>query len=167
VDHPATHARKREVIGGASTLVAWDFESEPLRLLPERLASDGYERDAIGCVLWEGVTMYLSPAAIEDSVAMLRELLTPRSTLALTYFGRERLENPSVGMRIVRRFVARQGEPWRFGWSPRELPGWLEERGFALERDDDTADLARQYLPAEFARRLVIEHRRIAIARRA
>jgi methyltransferase (TIGR00027 family) len=166
VDHPATHGRKREVIGEASTLVAWDFEKDPLRELPDRLAREGYVRDAIGCVLWEGVTMYLSAEAIEDSVAMLRELLAPGSTLALTYFGRERLDRPSVRTRLVQRFVARQGEPWTFGWKPSELAAWMQERGFALESDDDSSDLAHEYLPADFAKRVKIEHRRIAIARK-
>jgi methyltransferase (TIGR00027 family) len=166
VDHPATHARKREVIGDASALVAWDFERDPLRSLPERLESEGYVRAAIGCVVWEGVTMYLSPAAIEDSVAALRALLAAGSTLAFTYFGRARFESPSRGTRLVARWVARHGEPWQFGWTPSELPGWLAERGFRVERDEDTATFAREYLPAKFARRIPIEHRRIAICRR-
>jgi O-methyltransferase involved in polyketide biosynthesis len=155
------------VIGDASTLVPWDFEADPLRLLPDRLAREGYVRGAIGCVLWEGVTMYLSVEAIESSVAMLRTLLAPGSTLALTYFGRERLERPSLGTRLVHRLVRRHGEPWRFGWDPAELPAWMTERGFHVERDEDTATFAQEYLPERFARRIGLEHRRIALVRRA
>ncbi len=166
VDHPATHARKRSIVGPSATLVAWDFERDPLHLLPERLSTLGYARNAIGCVLWEGVTMYLSEDAIDDSVAMLRALLAPGSTLAFTYFTRARLERPSLGTRFLRRFVARGGEPWRFGWEPRELAPWLHQRGFALERDDETAALGQTYLPPEFSRRLVPDQRRIAVARR-
>jgi methyltransferase (TIGR00027 family) len=167
VDHPATQARKRAVTGGAATFVAWDFENDPLRLLPERLQSVGYARDARGCVLWEGVTMYLSVAAIEDSVAMLRALLPPGSTLAFTYFGRERLDHPSLRMRLMQRLVTRHGEPWRFGWDPAELPSWLAQRGFRLESDHDAGALARAYLPAELARRVAEDHRRIGVATRA
>jgi methyltransferase (TIGR00027 family) len=167
VDHPATQAIKKEVIGDASALVAWNFERDPLPLLPDRLSAAGYVRDQIGCVLWEGVTMYLTEPAIDESVAMLRSLLAPGSTLAFTYFTRARLENPSVKTRILRRVVARGGEPWRFGWDPSELGPWLRERGFTLEQDDETATFGRAYLPAELANRLVVDQRRIAVARRA
>jgi methyltransferase (TIGR00027 family) len=166
VDHPATHARKREVIGDASTLVAWDFERDPLDHLPKRLSAAGYAREQIGCVIWEGVTMYLTDGAINDSVAMLRALLAPGSTLAFTYFTRARIEKPSMKTRVLRRVVAHGGEPWRFGWEPSELAPWLSERGFRLERDDETAALGQAYLPADLARRLRMDQRRIAVARR-
>ncbi|HEY8212345.1 MAG TPA: hypothetical protein VIG99_32905 [Myxococcaceae bacterium] len=39
VDHPATQARKRPLVGDAATLVPWDFEREPLGGLPPALAS--------------------------------------------------------------------------------------------------------------------------------
>jgi methyltransferase (TIGR00027 family) len=166
VDHPATQARKRQVIGDAATLVAWDFEHDPLRLLPERLASAGYRLGEPGCVLWEGVTMYLSEGAIEDSLSMLRALLAPRSILAFTYFTRALLERPSAATWFVKNLVARGKEPWVFGWRPPELPAWLEARGFALESDDETGELGKAYLPREYWTWLRFEERRIATARR-
>jgi methyltransferase (TIGR00027 family) len=166
VDHPATHERKRAVIGDASTLVAWDFERSPLRDLPARLREVGYVPGDAGCVLWEGVTMYLSEEAIDDSVRMMGDLLAPGSQLAFTYFAPAFLENPSTTTRLVRKLVAHRGEPWRFAWEPSALPGWLKDRGFALESDDQTGELAGRYLPEEFARRVELDHRRIAVARR-
>src|SRR5262249_22026998 len=55
IDHPATQAKKRRLVGDAATFVAWDFERDPLRLLPERLCDLGYRCDERGCVVWEGV----------------------------------------------------------------------------------------------------------------
>lgn len=164
VDHPATQAEKRGLIGDASTLVEWDFEKNPLRELPDKLASSGLRRDEPVCVIWEGVTMYLTEAAIDETFSMLRTLFVPDSVLAFTYFDRARLDRPSLGVRLLARRVARGGEPWRFGWHPGELPGWLAKRGFALQSDEDAATLAKAWMPGAIAARMKADGRRIAVA---
>jgi O-methyltransferase involved in polyketide biosynthesis len=100
-------------------------------------------------------------------VRMLSNLLAPGSQLAFTYFAPAFLANRSTTTRLVRRLVARGGEPWRFAWEPSALPAWLAERGFALESDEQTGELAQRYLPPEFARRVELDHRRIAVAGRS
>jgi O-methyltransferase involved in polyketide biosynthesis len=57
--------------------VAWDFEHDPLERLPDHLCNLGYRRDARGCVVWEGVTMYLSEAANAATFAMLADTCSP------------------------------------------------------------------------------------------
>jgi methyltransferase (TIGR00027 family) len=167
VDHPATQARKRPLVGNSATLVAWDFEHDTLRKLPARLFEVGYQLGERGCVVWEGVSMYLSEGAIEETFAMLHELLTDDSVLAFTYFSLERLQTMSWRERFIRRAVARGGEPWRFGWETDALPAWLATRGCALEHDDPTATLAARWLPEKFAIRLQEDQRRIAMATRS
>jgi methyltransferase (TIGR00027 family) len=166
VDHPATQKAKRPLVGDAATLVPCDFEHDPLRLLPGRLADAGYRTGERGCVVWEGVSMYLSESAIEETFAMLRELLGAGSVLAFTYFSLDRFRTLSWRERFIRRYVARRGEPWRFGWDPPALPEWLSSRGFTLVHDDTTAELAARWLPAEFAARLRDDMRRITLASR-
>jgi methyltransferase (TIGR00027 family) len=81
VDHPATQARKRELLGDAATFVAWDFEDDPLRLLPGRLCDLGYRRAERGCVVM---------------VAALHNWLSARASWRL--FGRSKSEDaPKVG----------------------------------------------------------------------
>jgi methyltransferase (TIGR00027 family) len=166
IDHPATQARKRQLAGEAATFVAWDFEHDPLERLPARLCDVGYQRADRACVVWEGVTMYLSEAANAATFAMLADLLAPDSVVAFTYFTKQLLQAPALRERFIRRFVARRGEPWVFGFEPDALPAWLAARGFSLERDAATAALAAQWLPAAFAARLNEDQRRIALARR-
>jgi hypothetical protein len=43
----------------------------------------------------------------------------------------------------------------------------LKARGFVFESDEQTGELARRYLPPDFARRMQLDHGRIAVARRA
>jgi methyltransferase (TIGR00027 family) len=166
IDHPATQAKKRKLVGDAATFVAWDFEHDPLRLLPERLCDLGYRRDERGCVVWEGVTMYLSAAANAATFAMLADLLAVDSAVAFTYFTKELLAAPAWRERLMRQFVASHSEPWVFGWQPDLLPAWLAARGFALERDDTTSALAARWLPPALATKVQGDQRRIALARR-
>ncbi len=166
VDHPATQARKRAVLEGAgtATYVAWDFEARSLDELPGALAALGLRTDAPTLTIWEGVTMYLSEPAIEASLAAIRRLGAPGSTLVFTYVERERLERPRVLARLVAGFVAGVGEPFRFGWHPDALPGWLAARGYTLVSDRHDEELAAELLPEAIATRVRHEGRHVAVA---
>jgi methyltransferase (TIGR00027 family) len=171
IDHPATQARNRErkqaeLIDGAATFVPWDFEHQPPGGLPQLLCDLGWRRDERGCVIWEGVTMYLSEAANAATFAMLADLLAPGSIVVFTYFDKALLAAPGWRQHLMRQFVARHGEPWIFGWEPDLLPAWLAARGFTLEHDDSTMALAARFLPPDLAARLTEDKRRVALARR-
>jgi methyltransferase (TIGR00027 family) len=152
VDHPATQARKREVLRGESgartEYVAWNFE-EGTERLPSALALHGHDAARPTLTIWEGVAMYLTPGAIEGTFETMRRYSAPGSKLAFTYVDRRGLERPSPGRRIVHRFLARIGEPFRFGWRPDALGGWLGERGFRLDENRSMAEWSRELLPEE------------------
>ena len=170
IDHPATQAKKREVlrddVGARTEYVAWDFEHRDMRDLPAALAGHGHDEKRPTLTIWEGVTMYLTKEAIDASVRAVAEYSAPRSPLALTYFDRTSVSRPSVRQRVVRRVVASVGEPFRFGWSPRELPGWFRARGFEVIRDDDVVDIAKGLLPQRFALPADRVSRHIAVVRK-
>ena len=170
IDHPATQERKRATLadaGAQSTnvrYVAWNFEADAMEMLPARLVDYGLDRSRPTITIWEGVTMYLTEPAIDASLAAIRAWSGPRSKLVMTYFDRTRIERPSAYRRLVSRVVATAGEPFRFGWRPSEIEAWLAERGFALESDRDSIELARDLLPARWARRVRDKGAHIAIA---
>lgn len=157
VDHPATQGHKLatlEKIGVTSPAqyVTWDFETRPLDELPEALADAGHDPSVPTLTIWEGVTMYLTEAAIDASIRAISDYSAPGSQLAMTYFAKSRLKKPSLATRVVQAAVARLGEPWTWGWQPEELPGYLADRGWKLARDIVTAEAARELLPANLAR---------------
>jgi methyltransferase (TIGR00027 family) len=169
VDHPATQARKREVlarIGAQSpaTYVTWDFEARAMDDLPDVLDEAGLDLRAPVFTIWEGVTMYLAEPAIDASLRAIRAWSPSGSRLAMTYFAKSRLETPSLVTRAVKAVVASFGEPWKFGWAPEELPAYLADRGFALIRDVALSDAARALLPADLAAQLATPDRRFALA---
>ncbi len=156
VDHPATQGHKRATLDrigvtSPSQYVAWDFESRALDDLPDALAEAGHVATEPTITIWEGVTMYLSEAAIDASLRAIRDWSSPGSSLAMTYFAKSRLRRPSLATRIVQAAVARVGEPWTWGWVPDELPIYLAERGWDLVEDIASADAARALLPGDLA----------------
>ena len=170
VDHPATQGHKRAVLERLAArspahYLAWDFETHPLDDLPGALADAGLEPAAATLTIWEGVTMYLTEAAIDASLRAIASWSAAGSLLAMTYMTRSRLTR-GLAIRAVRAVVERLGEPFRFGWEPDELPGYLAARGFALTSDVSTADAGHQLLPRELAAQIV-QTDRVAIARRA
>ncbi|MEJ7596432.1 MAG: SAM-dependent methyltransferase [Kofleriaceae bacterium] len=170
VDHPATQGHKRvtlERIGARSPAhyVEWDFETRAMEDLPEALVQAGHDPTARTLTIWEGVTMYLTDGAIDSSLRAIAAYSAPGSQLAMTYFALDRLTRPSLATRVVQAAVARLGEPWKFGWHPEELPGYLRERGFELASDRATPDAAHELLPHDLARLLDrAADRRIAVA---
>ncbi len=154
VDHPATQALKRERFGDLPvTFVPWNFERDAMATLGARLASLGHDPTRPTLTIWEGVTMYLTEAAIADTVAAVRgwSATAPGSRLCFSYVDRRQIERPKLTTRIVKTAVHVWGEPWRFGWEPRELPSWLAAHGYRLVADEDVDTAGKRLLPARFA----------------
>lgn len=169
VDHPATQRHKRDVferhgIDSPSTYVTWDFEERPVEDLPEHLIELGHDANTPTFTIWEGVTMYLTEPAIDASLRAIAEWSAPESELAMTYFARSRLAKPTLATRAIQAVVSTVGEPWRWGWSPDELPEYLAARGLELTDDISLAEAARVLLPPELAAHVGDPDRRVALA---
>lgn len=121
VDQPASQAEKRAAIEGlagypgeAATLVSCDFEHNDFL---DRLASGGFDPDEPALFLWEGVSYYLSEAAVRATAARIAQGAHPGSALLFDYVMRNM--GAGTGLRPedtrLRDFVADLGEPIRFG----------------------------------------------------
>jgi methyltransferase (TIGR00027 family) len=169
IDHPATQGHKKSVLAqlgveSPSHFITWDFETRAMDDLPDVLEEAGLERARPVFTIWEGVTMYLTEPAIDASLRAIRAWSPAGSKLAMTYFAKDRLAEPTLAMRMIKAVVATFGEPWRFGWDPKDLPAYLAARGFTLERDLSMAEAARQLLPAELAAVIAREGRRFSLS---
>jgi methyltransferase (TIGR00027 family) len=169
VDHPATQGHKKSVLAqlaveSPSRFVTWDFETRAMDDLPDVLEEAGLDRARGVFTIWEGVTMYLTESAIDASLRAIRAWSPAGSKLAMTYFPKHRLAQPSLATRMIKAVVATFGEPWRFGWDPDELPGYLAARGFTLDRDVSIAEAGRELLPANLAALLVHDERRLSLS---
>ncbi len=154
VDHPLTQAAKRRVIDGLDvscehvTYVPVDFETDDLT---ERLVESGFDRAKPTVFVWEGVTNYLTPEAIDGTLAVIHDLGHAGGTLIVTYVDIRALAEPSPfpeGRRWVRA-VAKAGEPWTFGLHPDEVQDFFAKRGFTLRSDVSTLDAGRPWFEAQ------------------
>jgi methyltransferase (TIGR00027 family) len=134
VDHPASQADKRERVSragltGEVSYVDVDFDSDDLL---GRLIGGGFDPSRPAVVSWLGVSMYLTPAAIEDTAARLGELATG-TELILDYYLPEGLRDESGQSYVdqVAQASAEWGEPWRSYFAPHELTELLRRAGFA------------------------------------
>lgn len=167
VDHPATHAAKRALFGddGAVRALAWDFECEGTRALPERLASIGHDAAEPSFTIWEGVTMYLTPEAFDSTLDAVQRYSAAGSGLAFNYVERSLIDRPSIPARVVATVVRAVGEPFKLGFAPDELCERLAKKGFRVHEDRELSDIAGELL-GERWRAVAASGRRFALVER-
>jgi methyltransferase (TIGR00027 family) len=142
VDHPATQARKRSVLGALPERIRYvsvDFEHD--RLLPA-LADAGFDRDQPSCVLWEGVFSYLTPEAIDATLGALVELCGPGSRILITYVDRRALDAPAHTHKPWLTAVGDAGEPFQTGLDPSQAHAFFAQRKLSLRHDESTTEAA-------------------------
>jgi len=124
-----------------------DFERDDLG---RALRGAGYRDSAPSLFVWEGVTNYLTPAAVDQTLGAVRGLAATAagSLLVFTYVDRAVLAGDRSRFPEARRWVAgvrRRGEPWRFALAPAEVAEFLSRRGFGLVRDLSAAEVGERY----------------------
>lgn len=154
VDHPGTQALKRKRLDPRPATTTSTVRHAPVDFerddLSRALQAVGYDKTTPGLFLWEGVTNYLTADAVEETLAAIRRLACPQSTLVLTYIDRAALHPGAPAFPEAARWiegVARRGEPWIFGLDPDDLADYLSPRGFSLTSDVSTAQAGDLYFP--------------------
>jgi methyltransferase (TIGR00027 family) len=152
VDHPATQHAKRQALAGIVRPPAWHVRFVPVDFerdgLGPALRAAGYRDDTLCLFVWEGVSNYLTPAAVDQTLDAVRGLAAVGSLLVFTYVDRAALDGDSSVFPEARRWVEgvrRRGEPWTFGLDPAEVAEFLAHRGFGLIRDLSAAEAGERY----------------------
>jgi methyltransferase (TIGR00027 family) len=135
VDHPASQAWKRERLAelGVSppanlVFAPIDFETQTLR---DALLASGFDFAAGTVFSWIGVTMYLTPAAIEATLETVAAC--PRdSQIVLTYNPPpSALQDQGLAMHSrMSQLADEMGEPWISLFTPAEAEALLRRCGF-------------------------------------
>jgi methyltransferase (TIGR00027 family) len=139
VDHPATSAEKRSRLAGLGAdlahvrFVPVDFD----RQMPaDGLVQAGFDPLQRAVVIWDGVTNYLQPEAV-DAIARWAGSLAEGGQFIFTYIHSGVLDGSMSfeGAAAILRAVRRSGEPWTFGMHPDTVAHYLEQRGLHLLAD--------------------------------
>jgi methyltransferase (TIGR00027 family) len=134
VDHPVTQQWKRGQLATAGipepdrvSFVAMDFERDSLA---GRLRWAGFDPSRPAMVSWLGVTMYLTSAAIGQTLAEIAGF-APGTQLVADYMlpAALRDETGQAYAELVAPAAAERGEPWRSFFAPDDMSALLEEHG--------------------------------------
>ena len=145
VDHPATQRvklKKLAAIFGARpahvTYVAIDFDRESLA---DRLCASGYDEQRKTLFIWQGVTQYLTAAAVDDTLAFVAGHAGPGSSIIFDYMDATLLAGaPRHGeVSNMRRYRRLSGEGLVFGIPMDGIQAFLEARGFTQVQNADHA----------------------------
>ena len=136
VDHPATQKAKIEkvsrMLGSLPAHVVYvpvDFEKERL---DKKLFESGYDRSLKTLFIWEGVTMYLTAEAVDETLAFVAGNSGKGSSIIFNYIFRSVLDGTSELEYApkVRKAHERGGEPFKFGIDKGKIDEFLASRGF-------------------------------------
>lgn len=146
LDRPETSAAKqaslRKEIGSLPERVQFVSVDFNTQLLADVLHEAGFKETQPTCFVWEGVTNYLSPEAVDE---VLRQIARAArgSILLFTYIDRAVLDEPDLffGADKLLSRLRRYGEPWTFGLHPKEIEQYLGARKMRLDRDLGVAEI--------------------------
>ena len=141
VDHPATQKVKMEkvkrIFGSLPDHVVYvpiDFENQKL---DERLFESGYDKNLKTLFIWEGVTYYITPEAVDTTLAFVAKISGEGSSIIFDYVLQSVLDG-TCGVAEVnrgRKAYERIGAPLtsehpRFGVEEGTIEEFLSQRGF-------------------------------------
>ena len=161
VDHPATQRVKttkvRRIFGELPahvTYVPVDFDTQSLA---DRLTAAGYEPKHKTLFIWQGVTLYLTPEAVDGTLAFVAQQSGPGSAIIFDYMYPSLLDGTVKRGEVssMRRNRWLSGEEMRFGIPEGTVGAFLEQRGFCQVQDADARFLHDTYFTGAKAQRTV------------
>ncbi len=171
IDHPDTSKYKQRVLktqlGKLPDNIAFeqaDFNRQSIEEIAEQAKINF---SAPTTVIWEGVTNYLTPAAIESTFAFTRKFSKPFSII-FTYIDKAVLENPASfeGTECIFANLQKNEEKWTFGFNPDEIAAFLYKYGLTLKEDLNAAEYRSRYMPERKAFSRGYEFYRVVFAER-
>jgi methyltransferase (TIGR00027 family) len=122
-----------------------DFETQTLA---ETLGAAGFRTGAPTFVVWEGVCMYLTRAAVKGTFSAVHELCGPGSAVGMDCW--HLVDDPSLlgtARRVAPGALSLIGEAVTFGVHPEEMHCFLEPLGFAIADLASSDELEARYAP--------------------
>jgi methyltransferase (TIGR00027 family) len=170
IDHPTTQAQKikrlKKVFRTLPARVAYLGVDLNTQTLEEAFHGSGYSEQAQTLFIWQGVTVYLTQAGVDNTLAFLAQHAAPGSAVIFDYFYRETLDDTSrPEVKSMLRAAKVTGEKYLFGIGKGKLEEFLTQRGFTDVHNADSEDLKRLYFHGANAERPIASGAAVAWAR--
>jgi methyltransferase (TIGR00027 family) len=151
VDHPNTQRAKiqkiKKIFGALPSHVVYVGLDLDEKKLGEGLLEAGYVKDKKTLFIWEGVTVYLTPEAVDETLAFLAGNSGKGSSLIFDYAFRFALDatSDSEEAKKWRKAYERRGEPPKFALKEEEVEEFLSKRGFYQVKSVSMESLKKAY----------------------
>jgi methyltransferase (TIGR00027 family) len=155
LDAQTTQERKLQLLSKAEidvpdnvTMIPINFNKDSIE---EALRNHGYNNDASTLILWEGVSMYLEPDAVEATLDFVSG--NNKNTIVFDYITSVTEDNTG-SLYGVKQFMEtwtkhREGEPFRFSVEEQTIERLLNQHGLKLIDSMDSNDIHNAYLSKE------------------
>jgi len=147
LDQPPTQERKKSRLEARCGVLPDNVTYVPFDLLDEGvgapLEAAGFATGKRSVYVWEGVLSYLTPEAVDQTLAWITASGAPGSRLVFTYVDVALLRAGGEDEPPWSAQVARIGEPFRYGLDPATLDGFLRQRGLRKVWDVASAEAIR------------------------
>ncbi|MEP4079069.1 SAM-dependent methyltransferase [Haloferula sp.] len=147
LDHPSTQQIKRQALGETSNLHYRSLDLN-LELPSSALASFGSSQNDSTTFIMEGLTMYLPHDRVVSLMKDAATIAGPTGTLVFTFM--ERDANGSIGFRgenpLIAQWLDARNEPFLWGISRNDLPGFLKANGIHQVELTDHVELRHRHL---------------------
>lgn len=144
LDQPPTQERKKARLKARDGALPQNVTYVPFDLLEEGVGAPleraGFVAGRESVFVWEGVLSYLTPEAVDQTLAWITNAGAPGSRLVYTYVDVALLEADGDGQPPWSTQVAKVGEPFRYGLDPAKMEAFLGERGLRPLWDLSTAE---------------------------
>jgi methyltransferase (TIGR00027 family) len=171
VDHPATQAwkqvRLKKMLGVLPPhvrFVAIDFNQQTLS---NGLVAENFRKDARTFFIWEGVTQYITPEAVDATFRAVSQFSAIGSEIVFTYIHRGVLDG-SLNFQGIQRAIAmarRQDEPWIFGFEPAKIDQYMITRGLTIVDHVGASEYTERYLKPLGRHMAVFQVERVVLAK--
>ncbi|MCP3899294.1 MAG: class I SAM-dependent methyltransferase [Desulfobacteraceae bacterium] len=161
VDHPATQQVKKNKIKKIFGSLPAHVKFVPVRFnsqnLGEELLNNGYDRTLKTLFVWEGVAMYLTPEAVDNTLSFIMNNSAPSSSIIFDYIPLSTVEGPNAPRegKVLKKEVAKKGEELIFAIEPEDIKKFLVDRGFENIETLNAQDLRKRYFKGINANRKI------------
>jgi methyltransferase (TIGR00027 family) len=155
VDHPDTQQAKKakltRLLGSlpdSTIYVPVDFERDRL---DTRLFEGGYDKNKRTLFIWEAVTMYLVPEAVDETLAFVANNSGSGSSIVMDYIFKSVVDGTCNlhGAAGFCKQVKRRGDPVRFGIEEGTAEKFFTDRGFGIIKNATSDFVKSAYFRGE------------------
>lgn len=125
--------------------VSINFNNDDLK---ETLLKNGYDSKRKTLFIWEGVTMYLSPQSVKETLSFIKDNSGIGSTVVFDYLYDSVIKgtSDSIGARELSDAARELGEKFNFGLEEGSIVEFLNENGFLLIKHYTPNEFEEEYL---------------------